>query len=347
MERIRGMLPRLYQRYHFFFDRLVPSLGLALLFVLVSQATGVFSREWLWFITAIILLVGLIVPIVGYVLFILALAYPLYSISIYVAALALSILILFAFFVARHLTALVLILAVPLLISYRAIWVVPFLAGLWWAEWGGVLIGMGSALWLKIFAGMCGATPDLLQLGGQTLKTHQLIDRFHTANSLQTLLWLTEPLAPDSKTLLLHILEILGWGLAGYGVGLMRRRVESMSRPNLGLLMCIVVGCLGIVVGSLALPMALDLREAFTWSTSLLSNFLIECGVSGVIAIGLYGISRYLAHPVVVPIRSRIEPRHSIVQSAPEPAPQPWVRPQPPARANEDEPTDIIMIDLD
>ncbi|MEE8390237.1 MAG: hypothetical protein V3S14_05490 [Anaerolineae bacterium] len=347
MERIRVMPAQLYQRYHSFFDRLVPSLGMALLFVLVGQATGVFSREWLWFIAGMILLVGLIAPIAGYVLFVLGLAYPLYSISIYVAALALSILILLAFFVTRHLTALVLILAVPLLISSRTIWVIPFVAGLWWAEWGGVLVGMGGALWLKVFAGMCGATPDLLRLSGQTLATHQLIDRFHTANSLQTLLWLAEPLASDSQTLLLHVLEILGWGLAGYGVGLVRRWMENMSRPNLGLLICIVVGCLGIAVGSLALPMVFGVREASAWSTSLLSNFLIECGVSGVIVIGLYGVSRYLTRPAVIPIRSRVEPRRSTVQPAPEPAPRPWVRPQPRARANEDEPTDIIMIDLD
>jgi hypothetical protein len=305
----------------------------------------VFSRDWLWFIAGGIMVSGLIAPVVGYVLFVMALAYPLYSISIYVAALALSILILSAFFVTHHFAALVLVLTIPLLVTFRITWAAPLFAGLWWAEWGGVLVGMVGAFWLKIFAGMCGATPDFIQLSGQTLVASQLIDRFHAANSLQTLRWLAEPLAPDSQTLLLHIVEILGWGLAGYAVALMRRRMEGMSRRNLGLLAAIVVGILGLGIGSLALPMALGLREASNWSISLLGNFLLECGKGGVIVIGLYGLSRYLTRPAVLPTPSRIKSNRSSVQPTPEPVSQPWVRSQP--RVEEDDPTDIIMIDLD
>ncbi len=191
----------------------------------------------------------------------------------------------------------------------------------------------------------------MLPLSGQTLATRQLIDHFSSANSFQTLLWMTEPLTPDSQTLLFHIVEILGWGLAGYGVGLVRRRMEGMSRPNLGLLVSVVVGFLGMGIGSLALPMALDLRKMTTWPISLLLNFLIECGVSGVIAVGLYGISRSLARSVVLPVRSRIrsqeDARRPSIQPAPEPVSRPRIRPQPRVRASEDEPTDIIMIDLD
>jgi hypothetical protein len=345
MERVRVMPAWLYQRHHTFFDRLIPAAGMALLFALVSQATAAFAWAWLCFIAGGILVAGVVAPVAGYVLFVLALAYPLYSISIYLAALALSILTLGAFFVTRHLTALVLVLVIPLLLPYRIIWVAPLLAGLWWAEWGGVLVGMGSAVWLKIFAGMCGTTPDLIRLSGQALDTHQLIDHFHNANSLQTLLWLAEPLAPDPQVLLLNILEILGWGLAGYGVGLIRRWMEGMSRPGLGLLASVSVGFLGIGVGSLALPWALGLRRMFDLPISLLSDSLIEWIWSGAIVIGLYGISRYLTRPVVWPVRSRIEPRHPVVRPAAESASRPVARPQ--IRAQEDEPTDIIMIDLD
>ncbi|MCP4539066.1 MAG: hypothetical protein GY832_18175 [Chloroflexi bacterium] len=345
MGRIRMMPAWLYQRYRSFFDRLAPLLAMSLLFVLVNQATGVFSRDWLWFIAGGIVVAGLIAPVVGYVLFVFALAYPLYSISIYLAALALSVLVLLAFFVNHHFAALVLLLAIPLLVPFGIIWVVPLIAGLWWAEWGGVLVGMGGAFWLKVFAGMCGATPDLIQLSGQTLITSQVIERFHTANSLQTLRWMTEPLAPDSKTLLLHIIEILGWGLAGYGVGLMRRRMEGMSRRNLGLVGAIIVGFLGLSIGSLILPLALGLRQTSDLPISLLLNFLIECGKSVVIVMGLYGVSYYLIRPVVRSAPSWIKSRRSSVQPVSELAPQPWVRPQP--RAEEDEPTDIIMIDLD
>lgn len=347
----------LYQRYRPFFDRLVPALGMAFLFALTDQATGAFSSEWRLFIAGGVLVAGLVAPVAGYILFVLALAYPLYSISIYVAALALAILILLSFFLlpsprrgGAGVTAIVLVLATPLLATYRIAPVALFLAGLWWAEWGGVLVGMGSALWLKTFAGMCGATLDLTQLGGQSFEVHQLIARFQTANSWQTLLWLAEPWmgAPlDSRTLLLHILEVLGWGLAGYGVGLVRQRMEGLPRLNVGLLLLASVGAglLGIGVGSLVLPMVFGLRKVSALPTFSLLGFLVEYCWGGAIAIGLYGVSRYLTRPVVMPAPSRTEPSHSPVRPMPEPAPRPFVRPQ--ARADEDELADIIMIDLD
>jgi hypothetical protein len=343
VERIRIGPAWLYQRYRVFFDRLVPALGLAWLFVLTNRATGTFPGEWLGFIAGSILVAGLAAPLAGYVLFLLALVYPLYSISIYVAALALTVLIVLGFFVTRHFAAIVLVLAIPLLSTCRIAPLVPLLAGLWWAEWGGVLVGMGSALWLKTFAGMCGATPDLVQLGGQALAPQQLIDRFHATNSLQTLLQLAEPLAPDPQALLLHILEILGWGLAGYGAGLMRRRIETTRRPAIGLLASISAGMLGLWFGSIVAPVALGLREASDTPISVLLDFLVQSISSGVLTLVLYGGARYLARPVVLPIRSRSESYRP--SPTPEPVQQSWARPQ--SVANEDEPTDIIMIDLD
>jgi hypothetical protein len=332
-----------YQRYPVFFDRLFPALGMAWLFVLTDRAIGAFPVEWLWFIAGSILVAGLAAPLAGYGLFVLALAYPLYSISIYVAALALTILIALSFFVTRHFAAIVLALTIPLLSTYRIAPLVPLLAGLWWAEWGGVLVGMGSALWLKTFAGMCGATPDLVQLGGQALASQRLIDKFHGINSLQTLLQLAEPLAPDPQTLLLHVLEILGWGLAGYGVGLMCRRTASAQRPTIGLLASISAGMVGLWFGGILVPVALGLRGASDTSISVLLDFLVQSISSGVLTLVLYGGARYLARPVVRPIRSRSESYRPA--ATPEPVDQPWTPPQP--VADDDEPTDIIMIELD
>ncbi len=329
----------LYQRYRSLFDRLVPALGMALLFMLAAQATSAFPMEWRLFIAGGVFVVGLTVPVAGYVLFILALAYPLYSISIYVAALALSLLILSAFFVTRHLAAVVLILATPLLSRIQIALAVPFLAGLWWAEWGGALVGLGSAFWLKLFAGMCGATLDLTRLGGQPLAAHRLIVRFRAANSLQTLLWLMEPFAPDPQTLLLHVLQMLGWGLAGYGVGLMRGRMSGLSRPAVGLFASVGAGFLGLGVGSIGVPMALGLLD----KSALPLSFLIECCWSGAVAVGVYGISRYLARPAVALPSVPVGASGPAARPAPEPTVQPWMRPQ----SDDEEQADIIMIDLD
>lgn len=358
MERVSVMPDWLYQRYRPFCDRLIPALGMAFLFVLTDQVVGAFSREWRLFIAGGVLVAGLVKPIVGYVLFVLVLAYPLYSISIYIAALALTVLSLLAFFPTRYLTAIILVIAIPLLALYRVALIVPLLAGLWWAEWGGVLAGLGSALWLKVFVGMCGMTPDLTQLGGQSLAVHQLVTRFHTANSLQTLLWLAEPFVPglvesptpDTRTLLLHIFEVFGWGLAGYGVGLMRQRVLGSSRLNVALLASVSAGLLGLWLGSLVVPIALSLREPFVFS----APFVVECCWGGIMAMGIYRVSHYLTRPVVQPLRSRSEryrsPSYYLSstgegreEEAIESATQAWEHPQ----SRDDEQADIIMIELD
>jgi hypothetical protein len=312
---------------------------MACLFELADQATEAFSLEWRLSIAGGVVVAGLVEPIAGYLLFVLALSWPLYSISIYIAALSLTSLVLMAFFVKHHLAALVLVLAVPLLVPYRMAPLVPFLAGLWWGEWGGVLGGLGGAFWLKLFAGMCGATPDLTQLGGQSLDASRLISRFHAANSLQTLVWMVDPLAPSSQILLLHILGILGWALAGYGVGLVCQRVDGMRRPAVGLLASVSAGVLGAWLGILGLPMALGLRDAFVLSVP----FVVEYCWSGVVAMGVYGVYHHLTRPAVVPLPSRVEPYRSAVHPAPEPDSAPWVRPQ----SDDDEQAGIIMIDLD
>ncbi len=306
----------LYQRYRVFFDRLPAALGMAYLFFLTARSTDAFSSEWRIFIAGGVLVAGMARPIAGYLTFLLALAYPLYSISIYIAALALAVLIPLAFFIEEYLSALVLVLAAPLLSIYRVAPLAPLLAGLWWAEWGGVLVGLGSVFWLKTFAGMCGATLDLTQLGGVPLAAGRLIDRFHTANSLQTLLWMAEPwlghssldvgrvsipAASDSQTLLLHVIELLGWGLAGYGVGLAHRLMREKSRSFGGILVGVLVGILGIVIGSLGLPMALGLRKKLALSIP----FVVECCWSGLIAVAAYGVYHYLNRPAVAVPRSR------------------------------------------
>ena len=330
---------RLYQRYRSLCDRLPLALGMAGLFTLTAQATGVFPEDWRIFIAASLLIAGLIIPMAGYVFFVLALALPLYSISIYIAALSLAILILPIFFLNRHLAAVVLILAAPILSQHRIALMIPFLAGMWWFEWGGVLAGLGGAAWLKIFAGMCRVTSDLTQLSGQPLAADQLIARFHGANSLQTLLWSVQPLASDSQTLLLHILQILAWGLAGYGVGLVRRRIDSMQRPGVGLVAGISAGLLGFGVGSVGIPLALDLLEV----SDVHLSFLMECSWNGAGAMGAYAVHRSLARPAVTPSPNRIDPYRPPIRPALEPDPNPVVRPQ----SRDEEQMDIIMIDLD
>jgi len=357
MMRVQDVTPWLYQRFRHFFDRLPSAAGMAVIFTLVDVSTGAFPVEWRTFIAAGVLVSGLLLPVAGYILFIAALAYPLFTISVYIAALALSVLILCAFLCLHHLDAVVLLLVTPLLVPYQLAPLVPLLAGLWWGEWGGVLMGAGSALWLKLFAGMCGIAPDIISMSTRILNTERLITRFHTANSLQTLLWIWEPLSPHPEALLFNILELLGWGLAGYGIGIMRHRMENMARPYLGLLAGISAAWLGVGAGSLAAPLALGLLQPSTLPISHLANSLIEWGVSSVAAAVIYAAYRYLNRPVIPSSTRRGVVAHGRRESGPGDGVQAEIPAVYPAGAagsawvslssEEDGQEDIIMIDLD
>lgn len=339
MNKILTLPPRLYQRCRPFCDRLPPALGMAGMFLLTAQATGVFTYEWRAFIAVGVLSAGLVAPVAGYLLFVLALALPLYSISIYVAALALAFLLPPLFFPQRYIAAVLLVLAAPLLSQCRLALLIPFLGGLWWAEWGGALMGLGAALWLKIFAGMCGAAPDLLLLGGQPLPVDLLLSRFQTANSLQTLLWIAGPFTSDAQGLLLSLLQILAWGLAGYGIGLMHDRMKGARRPALVLLAGLSAGLLGLAAGSLAAPLALGLLRP----VDIPVPFLIECGWAGLAVIGIYVLFSYLTRPALASPPGRVELYRPPARPTVRPEPLPVARPQP----QDEEQTDIIMIDLD
>ncbi len=357
-----------YQRYQPFFDRFFPALGLTAMFVLTDTATGAFPNEWRAFIAVLIAVGTLIAPPAGYALFVAALAYPLYTISIYVAALAISLLVLGGLLFHRTIAAVTLVLAAPLLATAQLAPLTLFLAGLWWAEGGGALVGATTALWLKLFAGMCNISPDLTQLGIRPWNTAWLVTHFRSANSYQTVVWIVRPLTPDPQALLLHILEIVGWGLAGYGVGIVAQQIANRPRPGWRLVVSVIVGLLGLALGSLVLPMALGLRPWSMPSISVLLAFLVQCSWNGVIAIGIYALVRYLAQPIVVsaplfrprptrsPARSRRRAGRSPERSAEGETERgiPSSRPPIPFReanantnAENDEPSDIIMLDLD
>jgi hypothetical protein len=344
MERVGRVPAWLYQRYRSLWDRLVPAAGMAGLFWWLAQATGVLSPEWRLFIAGGILIAGLFASLVGYVAFVAALAYPLYTISIYVAALAITALTLPAFFLTRHLSAVVLALSVPAFSMGRLGPAVPLLAGLWWAEGGGAGVGVGSALWLKLCAGMCGADPDFVRLGGTPLVMERVVERFGAANSLQTLVWLVQPLAPDSRTLLLHILQVMGWGLAGYAAGLMRQRMSRMARPTVGLMAALGAGLLGLNAGVILLPLALGLDVV----ASVPTLFLVECLGSALLVMGLYALRRYLMRPVLdrpaeAPLDVATSEPGGVVEPPPSRRPALGFNPRP----RDEEHADIIMIDLD
>jgi hypothetical protein len=278
--------PWLYQRYRPLWERAVLAAGWALLYVLCDAAVvsvvavpanvqafhgsqvPAFAVQWRAFVAACIFVAGLYRPVLAYALFVVAVAYPLYLISVYVMALALAALVL-SCLVATWVYAstrsppfavaggwrrsdvwciiALPVVGAPLLAPVHLAPVLPLLAGLWWGEVGGAIVGGLAALWLKICAAMAGSSLDLWSVSGWTMAIDPLYERFHTANSLQTLVRLIGPLIglaepwigggaspslPDqlslaSRTLLFNLLQVIAWAAAGYVVGSVARWLQS------------------------------------------------------------------------------------------------------------------------
>ena len=234
------------------------SAGWASLYVLCDVAVQAFPVQWRATLAACIAIGGLYRPVVAYAMFTAAIAYPLYMVSVYLMALALAALIL-SWLVAARLSVgsggggarsvrthghdmwcrmALLIVAAPLVASVHLAPVLPLLAGLWWGGTGGAIVGGMAALWLKVCAGIAGSPIDLWQVSGWSVGSAlaALYERFHTANSLQTLVWLARPLVEDrlgvvdaSLMLLFNLLQVIAWAAAGYAVGALALRTRSLA----------------------------------------------------------------------------------------------------------------------
>ena len=294
-------LPQVYQRWQVFWDRAVPAAGLALLLWASSQATGAYPFEWELFLTAALFGVGLLWPWVAYAAFTFLVAYPLYCVSIYVAAIVLAALILTSRWAMRNLGAAVLVLLCPALLPWHLEATVPLLAGLWWGELAGALAGGLAALWLKLLAGMAGQPLNLAQLSGQPLASARIIQRYSGFNSLQTLVELVNPFADTSSALLLHVLQVLAWALAGYLAGWVTRRTWSERwrgwAPLLGLVPSGAVLWLSVAL----LPELLG--PSLAESAALAYNPLWWVLTSVLLGAGVRRLYLYLRRPVRRPAR--------------------------------------------
>jgi hypothetical protein len=339
----------LYQRYSQAWMRLALALGWAALYVLCDAGAAAFSTQWRIVFAACIFIAGLFRPPLAYAAFILAVAYPLYLISIYVMALALAALILSLPLVAFGLSGprsirgvgavspgeaklfmALMVIGAPLLAPVHLASTLPLLAGLWWGGTAGAVVGGLAAAWLKISASMCGASADLWHINGWSLSYATIHTRFHTANSLQTVVRAFGPLVSDSMAsaeghltylsgggsplfpgaaLLFNLLQVLSWAVAGYAVGVLmgwlRRDRGWRAALSLG------PGTLLIWMGYVAVPSWLRV-DGPRWADP---RWLpLQVMLASVVAWGLDGLVGYLVQPISSG-RRRVRPSRSSARS--------------------------------
>jgi hypothetical protein len=326
-----------YQRYQPIWDRIALAGGWSGLYVFYSgvepwvRAQGpadvpVFPPQWRVVLAALVFLLCLWKPVAGYAAFIVAIAYPLYLVSLYVMALVLAVLILLAPVMAIYedrgvLFLALLVLSTPVLASLHLAPLVPLLAGLWWEGAGSWIGGGAAALWLKLCAGVTGGPVDLWQANGWTMTVGPLYERFHTANSLQTVLRVLQPLgvrlgrvplaqgielgaeasypAPAGITILYNLVQAFTWAAAAYVVSAVLDRLYArragrtrgwvLSALSLG------PGLLLIWAGYVALPYWLRIEGPGWFDPPRLPAQLLWVGL---VAWGLDGLLHYLHRPL-------------------------------------------------
>lgn len=314
----------LYQQHSRLWQRVALAGAWSLLYYLIDAGIAgtaglegqPFPIEWRIVLAACIWIGGLWKPVVAYGLFVAAVAYPLYLVSIYVMALALAALILSALLAGRHLALTWMVLAAPLLAPLHLTPVLPLLFGLWsvgllgsgWSLGGGLTAAGLCAIWLKLCAGMTGSPVDLWAINGWTMQSAPLYERLHSANSLQTLLLLVDPLVsspPGSPAivLLFHLLQVLAWVGAAYGVGAVydlivsQRAGGSRAWGVRTTALSLVPGLVAIWAGYVAVPSWLQVPGPRWFDPLWLPAQVV---LAGAMALGLDGLVRYLQQPLPV-----------------------------------------------
>ncbi len=244
----------LYRRYQALLESTITAVGLAAIVVMALNSLSVYPRNWVWVIGMAIAVLGIRWPFVAYLVAVAVMIYPIYTINLYLAVLFLAISALGQRLFVHYLGATVLALATPALAEYHLHWLVPILGGLWWGGTSGAWIGGLAAIWGKILGGMAGLNLDWLVMAGQVPDAQVIITRFAGANSLDTLLLLIEPFAATANVILYHLLQVIGWAVAGGFVGALAKRKWVKYRTPWSILVLTAGGGLIMLATHLGLP---------------------------------------------------------------------------------------------
>lgn len=330
----------LVRRNLFILERILVAVGLAAVVYGLTQSIQVYPMYWDVVIIGVVFFLTLWSPVAGYFLAVLAACYPLFTVSIYLAVIFLAIAIIGQHIFIQNLSATLLTLASPLLGGIYLAWVIPLLGGLWWGPAGGAAMGAIAALWGMFYAGMAGLSPDWLNLLGILPELRFSALGFSSANSLETLRLLVAPFIPNSTTLLYYVLQIAGWALVGWLVGMLTgKEWAQYYRPRATIALVAAGAPLLAVLQILpALWLSIPIRT-LAWEGLGFSS-LYSALAAAVLEAGAY----FFEHPIPLPHTrgGRIRENQPAVV-AHDPLPLTTLPPMDP----DEKPDDLIMLELD
>ena len=334
----------IYQRHYKAIENVFIAAALTFLVGLFFDATAIYPYQWRTVLLVTIFVVGAQWRDWGYYIAFAALLWPLWNLSPYLMTLFVAVALLPRYWIIESLPWALLVVSAPILAEWQIIGLVPLLAGLvagpttgWWA-------GVFCVLWLKLVAGMSGLMPEVGALHGLAFSLAAIETNFIDASSLETLERLAEPFAQSSFLLLLHLLQVAAWGLAGWMVGKIHKKEWRKGRPPFIIVPTLALGFFVLWAALYLLPAWLELQTF----TVFLKNSLPTAGLAlSVLSAGLLAaFYESIQRPVLPQHIPSVEP--SVGKSAMEtvvetssPSSRPW---SPPPRPEQD---DVIMLELD
>ncbi len=338
-------------------ERGVSAVGLAALSHVLYQAQPpigsiggqpAYPSDWRPFILIALFCAALYNTTLGYFLAIALAMWPLWTLSPYLASLFLAVAVLAQSPILRRLPWTLLVTAAPMLAWNLLSALGPLMAGMTLGPGGGFWVGALAALWLKVAGGMAGHSTDLLTLHQQPILLSTVSARYTGQTSLDTLRLIVEPFNTGrSSLLLLDVLQVLLWGLAGALVGWLRQRLWAERRPWLNLIVSLLAGALLIWFSIFAIPIWLQLEPlALLWSDPWLTV--------GILVTALIAGSTYAARYVLNRPARRAKVRVLPVKFQPSPGGEPGSDPasqsvtaNPAITPSNDKDDDVIMLELD
>ena len=336
----------IYQRHRNTIENILTAAALTYLVGLFFNATKIYPDQWRTVLLVSIFVVGAQWRDWGYYLAFAALLWPLWNLSPYLMTLFVAVALLPRYWIIQALPWILLVMSAPILAEWQILGLVPLLAGLVAGPKTGWWTGLFCALWLKLVAGMSGLMPELGALHGMIFSISAIELNFVNASSLETLERLAEPFTQSSFLLLLHLLQIGAWGLAGWVVGTIEQKEWRKSRPRFLIILTLTAGFLILWSALYLLPAWLELQSM----TAFLRNQLPTIGLAlsalsaGLLAALHESLQRpvpprpipYTEPPVTTPNKQA-----TVDASSPSPSSRPW---SPPPRPEQD---DVIMLELD
>lgn len=334
----------LYQKNRTVIENTLTAAALTYLVALFFEATKIYPDQWRTVLLVSIFVVGAQWRDWGYYLAFAALLWPLWNLSPYLMTLFVAVGLLPRYWLIQALPWVLLVMSAPILAEWQILGLAPLLAGLVAGPKTGWWTGIFCALWLKLIAGMSGLMPELGALHGLAFSISAIELNFVDASSLETLERLAEPFAQSSFLLLLHLLQIAAWGLAGWIVGSIKEKEWRKERPFFMTILTLTTGFLILWSGLYLLPAWLELQSLATFLSHQLPTIGLALSAlsAGLLATLYESMQRPVppkpmpyTEPLVTPANTQATVDTSSTSS------RPWSQP---ARPKQD---DLIMLELD